>query len=774
MVDKISDLDKQELLKNPILLQLKSLLFSDFFNVMVDMNQSMDVLFFEIAQTLPNSEQRVYLDLMLVIKKNRASIENNFKAALNLAYLNMINLEPIDPMEMTLDRVDVSSLRLINTEDMEVSVCIETIVAKTRLDIVGELTLLKRRVSSLLPGIYISEKNLFLDPFVVTHAYKDAIQCLDLATKEKVILLKNFKNLFLSHFSDWADKSNKFLIELGVLPDLKLSYNDDVIVKNKANKTKESTINKNTTHGTESFFNLLNQFSNTAFSGAPFAANQFVSSARFQNGEYLGGGGIGSLSAEQLGGSIASVPLVPTNVHASASVASLSTDDLVERLSQVQKVTPQEPLSEYRELVEVENVRRNIVGSFRSDSDIVEALKPNEEVIINFVSLLFDFILDDQNLPETMKVLLSRLQIPLIKVALLDQIFFTDAHHPARLLLNELAKAGVGWTKSSQDGDVMYHKIEEVVLTVIKDFRDDLSLFSNLLKNFEEFSEVQKSREKIVHKRILEAEEGKARSEFARSMVNQTLYRYLKGKTIALQVVQFLQDGWSKVLYIHALKEGVEAASWKQSVKFVDALIWCVTAQYDNDWQTKVKELFPKLINSMKKGLLGAGLDGIIVDSYIKEISEVYQKSLEGLESQLVNVVEESEQVNTRHALRMSDVSNKNSNAVDTVIIPALHSEEALEGALPPDHQDVIRVSRLTIGSWIEFIKDNIEREKLVARIKTVDKFIFANRRGIKTSEISGSKLAIEIHQGRARVVDESVFFDRALESVIGNLRTIK
>jgi hypothetical protein len=70
MVDKISDLDKQELLKNPILLQLKSQLFDDFLNAIVDMNQSIDVMLFELAQNLSDAEQRVYLDLMLIVKKH--------------------------------------------------------------------------------------------------------------------------------------------------------------------------------------------------------------------------------------------------------------------------------------------------------------------------------------------------------------------------------------------------------------------------------------------------------------------------------------------------------------------------------------------------------------------------------------------------------------------------------------------------------------------------------------------------------------------------------
>jgi hypothetical protein len=78
------------------------------------------------------------------------------------------------------------------------------------------------------------------------------------------------------------------------------------------------------------------------------------------------------------------------------------------------------------------------------------------------------------------------------------------------------------------------------------------------------------------------------------------------------------------------------------------------------------------------------------------------------------------------------------------------------------------------VGSWIEFIEEEKQdRHKLVARIRSVDKLIFANRRGIKVSEMSGDKLAMDMSLGRARLVEEGQFIDRALESVIGNLRDL-
>ena len=52
--------------------------------------------------------------------------------------------------------------------------------------------------------------------------------------------------------------------------------------------------------------------------------------------------------------------------------------------------------------------------------------------VIDMVGMIFDFILDDNTLPNTVKALIGRLQIPIVKVAILEKGFFANKSHPAR------------------------------------------------------------------------------------------------------------------------------------------------------------------------------------------------------------------------------------------------------------------------------------------------------------------------------------------------------
>ncbi|HAB85132.1 MAG TPA: DUF1631 domain-containing protein, partial [Pseudomonas sp.] len=83
-----------------------------------------------------------------------------------------------------------------------------------------------------------------------------------------------------------------------------------------------------------------------------------------------------------------------------------------------------------------------------------------DDDVINLVSMLFEFILDDRTLPDSLKALIGRLQIPLLKVAVIDKTFFSRGSHPARRLLNEIASAAMGWGDQDEaQRDSLYQKI---------------------------------------------------------------------------------------------------------------------------------------------------------------------------------------------------------------------------------------------------------------------------------------------------------------------------
>jgi len=92
------------------------------------------------------------------------------------------------------------------------------------------------------------------------------------------------------------------------------------------------------------------------------------------------------------------------------------------------------------------------------------------------------------------------------------------------------------------------------------------------------------------------------------------------------------------------------------------------------------------------------------------------------------------------------------------------------------DDAGLRQVDKMLPGCWVEFQEDpeNSLRCKLVAIIAATGQYIFVNRTGMKVLERSRPDLALELRNGRARVLDDTMLFERALERVIGNLKRLK
>jgi hypothetical protein len=99
-----------------------------------------------------------------------------------------------------------------------------------------------------------------------------------------------------------------------------------------------------------------------------------------------------------------------------------------------------------------------------------------------------------------------------------------------------------------------------------------------------------------------------------------------------------------------------------------------------------------------------------------------------------------------------------------------------LEAELQPDEESLRTIDAIHVGSWIELTEadDHKVRCKLAAVIKSAGRYIFVNRAGMKVMEKSRESLAVDLSHGKLRILDDALLFDRALESVIGNLRTLK
>ncbi len=295
--------------------------------------------------------------------------------------------------------------------------------------------------------------------------------------------------------------------------------------------------------------------------------------------------------------------------------------------------------------------------------------------------------------------------------------------------------------------DDLYQRINQAVHRIIDDYEDDASLFQTLLQEFEQYFANQTSRSVRVEERVREAEEGKVRAEQARQAVVAVLDKRLAGRKLPDVVVRLLRQGWQQVLYLTWLREGADSPAWLQQVKVVDAVVWSALDHRDQEALEKLKALSPKLLNSLQSGLVQIHYDETETRQLLIHLREVHQQLLKGLQTERVSVEAE---------------------------LPEQEPEQQ-DPDLSADHFLVRQATQLAPGQWVELLDESEPRRaKLAANIRSGVKLVFTNRRGIKVAEFSAYSLAVALHKGAAKLVEEGALFDRALEAVIGDLRRMQ
>ncbi len=693
--------------------------------------QSVPSSFYEFLHTHPDDEVRV-LGMLPTIQERLSRVEFTFLELYQNAYRELLK-----PKVVILGSAD-----LLDEETMEWRLCLQGAAQRCRAAESSSLEALFQRFRHVLPKTTLHERAMPLDPENLLNSFDQVISQWPFGVEDKRFQLERFERMVLADIGLVIEEANRIFVEAGVLPELPqkriLKAQDRGVRKRPSASTAQNAGKGEALEAKE--LGLLRGLLRQQGSGA------------FQSLQ---------LNGKTIGASVEAVSLTPEHIPEGAVVTPLEQRDLLQRLSQLQEQTSLKSITEDGRIATAEEVRGQLKSELRRDEIEVETLRRNDEDVINLVSMMFDFILDDEALPTPMKALLGRLQIPLLKVAMIEPHFFDAEEYPARSLLNLLAKAGMGWSQQAEGAEELYQQIELTVFRIVRDFSDDLQIFADLLQNFQEYYQRHTQRQDLVEKRTREMEEGRARSEVARGMAAQTINRRLQGVALPALVVGLIRDGWQQLLFLTCLRQGVDSDAWKQAVKVLDALIWSVQERQDAAWKERLQSVRDRIVLNVRRGLASTSIEAAQIETWIKGLKELHEQILQ-----------------TQHVDRITVVVGDASTVVPStqVVLPQAHMPEAAV-EIGVDADQVTRlVESMPIGAWIERLdQDPVDRCKLVARIRIIDRMIFTNRRGIKVLEVSSRIIVEKARTGQWRLLDRSEqLFDRALESILEGLRRRK
>ncbi|SDW83525.1 Protein of unknown function [Pseudomonas syringae] len=696
-----------------------------------------DTLFEMADRALSNTEQNIFFEAMRDLRLKRKSIERGFLDKFYESFLSLGQYQIQDPVLPA--AVSFDKLALVHNDDLEKTVAVDAMVSKVMSRDSLALGQLTARLNVLVPQP-ITDENNPLGPAMLCRFFLEAGRNLGVEIKVKLIILKLFEKYVLTNTDHLYGEANQLLIATGILPDMKVlptrRSSDRAAPRARSAELSDPVLNEAA--------DKLDKGVQEVFS----ALQELLLHVRGH--------------------------LVPRH-EPNAEVRPISSRDLMRLLSHLQQYVPSQETADDFDL---RNQLEQLLTRVNVKTGKSRIVGVGDEDVINLIAMLFEFILDDRNLPPSLRALIGRLQIPMLKVAVLDKSFFSRGSHPARRLLNEIATAALGWGgRDDYQRDSLYQRVEQIVQRLLNDFDDDPSIFSELLADFLAFTSDERRRSELLEQRTRDAEEGRARAELARQLVQQELNQRLLGRTLPEVVVRLLQEAWSKVLLLTCLKHGEASGEWQAGLTTMDELIWSVELHDDPQALQRLLELVPGLLKSLRDGLTSAAFDPFATSEFFSQLESLHVQAFQ----HFTRLQEASGDAESGAAsLSGADLADgpPMMAVVEEIVLIApeerLFNEPVVQ--LPDDDAGLQMVDNLRVGSWVEIQEDEEHklRCKLTAIVEPTGRYVFVNRTGMKVLEKTRVGLAVEFRRGAVRVLDDALLFDRALESVIGNLRKLK
>ena len=365
-----------------------------------------------------------------------------------------------------------------------------------------------------------------------------------------------------------------------------------------------------------------------------------------------------------------------------------------------------------------------------------------DQHILDVVMMLFDFVLEDPVMPSPMKVVIARLQIPILQVAIHDRVFLSDRSHPARNLLNNLSRAAVRWVDDGDyTGSSLYGMIEQSVNRIVASQTQDTALYAEVDEDFSDYLHREEQAAKKAEERLNQLARGQEQLAAAREKVSRELDRLMNDQ-MPVAVYRILNDVWRDVLTLAVLREGKDSLSWSRMLNVAERLVDSVTLRSDEWERQKVNRDIPLLLADLREGFFSISYDANKTASMFKQLQLCHISVFRGVSPQMQPVSWKHDQ----HAAK----------------------EHSSDGKLQT-------TETLKIGQWLSWVEQDgrEKRAKLSWRSEIADLLLFVDCRGRKVIEMTSDDLNNLFQDAQARVIQEidEPIMDRVMRVVYDMLR---
>lgn len=684
--------------------------------------------------------------------------------------------------------LEASQLSLVEPDELEGTLAASTIENALNNSCGEELFGLSKRIGVLLNDPELQSGANPIGPEVIGTAVMDTLKDRGLPLKTQLVLVPLINKYLPRHIRGAYQDINQHLVERGVLPTIRVGGRKSVQTPLSPSGVSKQGELPNPTEEGQDLLAMLRQFMTLGGQGAPGGVPGFLPAQ-------------GAMPAAMAGPHTGGLSLQPAGMTGAGSSPGGVAPVVMQALTSLQRGQSESLAAAGLDGALLANGQINILREIK-DSPVAGSMGQMDAMTLDIVAMVFDYILDDRRIPDAMKALIGRLQIPVLKVAMLDRAFFSQKAHPARRLLDVLAGASMGWNEDEGHESGLYKKVDELVQRVLNQFDEQLDIFSAVLEDFIQYEADEKRRIDEMTGKSAQVIRQREQSEIGRIVAHNEVESHVFDHAVPEFIRAFLLGHWEQLLGLYCARSGEGGEEWTQALGTMDDLIWSVTPKKTPEDRKKLVALLPDLIKRLDKGLATLDTPGLVRDQFFTGLVKCHAVAVRaglrgasdappmpdltpipvavsepqadlGGSTDFVDIPVLTEVVAVDPAL-LEEISAEpeERHLVEEIVIGDVGWLARASEAVEKDEHE-IRVQQLKRGTWIEYrLEDGTSaRAKLawVSPLKGI--YLFTNRLGQRAMSINAAGLAAKFRAGEAEILDSVPLMERAVNSLLERLQ---
>ena len=226
-----------------------------------------------------------------------------------------------------------------------------------------------------------------------------------------------------------------------------------------------------------------------------------------------------------------------------------------------------------------------------------------EAAAIDALAMIFEAIFESPELPDAVKSALASLQIPTLKAAMLDASFFTADAHPARQLLDKMARAAVGLPFEVSSRHPLCTSIQHIASRVRAEFVNDTQIFLNHVAELDKLiaeRDAATAQAAAAYRPLLQRLE---KSDLAELRSRETVDQACMSPDIPADIARFLRQHWQRVLRQVWLEHGDEGPEWRENTLVIDNLLWSFRPKIELEERKQLAGVLPRMLQTLSLGM---------------------------------------------------------------------------------------------------------------------------------------------------------------------------